>query len=357
MERIYTDTSALHDISKPVTSKQNSTALFAKKLNIKAKAFWLFFIFIGLLDMKVSSAALEWDGSKSTDWNDSRNWSGSSPRRVPLATDDVTIPSVTNKPAITTAAVCLSLTINASSSLTINSGGNITVYGNWTNNGTFTPNSSTVDFAGTGAGNIGTSNFNNITFSGAGTKTATGALTIAGNVNITNNFTAGSFTHTIVGNWANNGTFTASTSSVSMKGSNGQKIEGPTSFNNLEINNSSGSAIMGSDQTVNGELKLTNGALNIDKFTLNLNGTVSGNGTLTGGTGSTLAIGGSSGGNLGTINFTGGTGTLYALSINRDLGSATIGSNLTVGAGGLTITKGVIEVSAGKSLRVNGTTS
>ena len=65
--------------------------------------------------------------------------------------------------------------------------------GNWTNGGTFTSGSSTIDFNGSGAGNIGASNFNNVIFSGAGAKTATGILSITGNITISNNFSAGSF--------------------------------------------------------------------------------------------------------------------------------------------------------------------
>jgi hypothetical protein len=89
-----------------------------------------------------------------TDWNDPANWCSG----VPDENTDVTIPSTaTNMPAIDMAgAECSNITIEGMASLTINDGGVLSVYGNWTNNGTFTAgNNSTVIFTGGEAQSIG----------------------------------------------------------------------------------------------------------------------------------------------------------------------------------------------------------
>lgn len=73
---------------------------------------------------------------------------------------------------------------------TVNGAGNYNIGGNWINSGTFTAGSGTVTFNGTVAQSISATTFNNITFSTAGTtKTATGALTINGILNIDANVT------------------------------------------------------------------------------------------------------------------------------------------------------------------------
>src|SRR4029078_13126659 len=115
----------------------------------------------------------------------------------------------------------------SSNSFTMNVGGN------WTKNGTFDPHAGMVIFDQATPGNIGTSNFNNITFSGQGTKTATGALSIAGNVLISDNFTAGNgLTHTVSGNWTRNGNFTATGSTIDFDGTTPGNI-GTSNFNNI----------------------------------------------------------------------------------------------------------------------------
>lgn len=116
-----------------------------------------------------------------------------------------------------------------------------TVGGNWTNDGTFTAGTSTINFNGSGAGNIGSSNFNNVTFSGSGTKTAAGTMIIGGNVTISHNFSGGSYVHSIAGNWTNSGTFTPGSSTVNFNGTGAQGINiGSSSFNNFTISNISG---------------------------------------------------------------------------------------------------------------------
>jgi hypothetical protein len=77
-----------------------------------------------------------WIGATNTDWATNTNWS---PNVVPISSDNLVIPNVTNKPIITagTNATANTITINASSSLTIKSGGNLTIEGDLIQNGTF----------------------------------------------------------------------------------------------------------------------------------------------------------------------------------------------------------------------------
>ncbi|MFK8059654.1 MAG: T9SS type A sorting domain-containing protein [Polaribacter sp.] len=94
----------------------------------------------------------------STNWATASNWS---PNSIPIASDNLVIPNVGNKPIIFsgTNAVANNITIDASSSLNINTGGSLTMNGNLTQNGTFsidsdaTTNGSLI-VKGTSTGNV-----------------------------------------------------------------------------------------------------------------------------------------------------------------------------------------------------------
>ncbi|WP_288956629.1 T9SS type A sorting domain-containing protein [uncultured Polaribacter sp.] len=75
-------------------------------------------------------------GTTNTNWATASNWGYET---VPIASDHIRIPNVTNKPIISssTGAVANNLTIDASSSLTVNSGGSIIIDGSATVNGEF----------------------------------------------------------------------------------------------------------------------------------------------------------------------------------------------------------------------------
>lgn len=153
--------------------------------------------------------------------------------------------------------------------------------------------------------------------------------------------TAPAGTITLYGNWSNNssafnnngGTVLFAGSLASQDYSN--NIVG-NPFYNLTVNNTftGGYLNMLNDMTVNNTLTLTTGNININNKTLSLNGTIanSGTGTLTGSSSSNLIIGGSSGGNLGTLLFTAGAQSLSTLTTNRTGGgaAATLGTDLRV---------------------------
>ena len=103
----------------------------------------------------------------------------------------------------------------------------------------------------------------NFSMSGTASATALAAINTAGNFNLGSGttFNGSSFTHTIGGNWTNDGTFTPSTSTISFTGTTAAQTLGGTgtnTFNNLIINNtySSGGVKAGSNITVNGVLNL-----------------------------------------------------------------------------------------------------
>ncbi|KAA3616964.1 MAG: T9SS C-terminal target domain-containing protein [Calditrichaeota bacterium] len=78
-------------------------------------------------------------------------------------------------------------TINSSSALDVSASNyGITVYGNWTNSGTFTPQSGNVVFNGVNQTISGssTTSFNNVTFENSGTKTVSSSFNVNGSISI-----------------------------------------------------------------------------------------------------------------------------------------------------------------------------
>ena len=75
--------------------------------------------------------SLSWDGSASTDWSDTTNWTSS---YIPDYSDLVTIPSTSNKPEITRDAMAYDLTIAADMTLTVDAGKYLSVGGTISNN-------------------------------------------------------------------------------------------------------------------------------------------------------------------------------------------------------------------------------
>ncbi len=211
--------------------------------------------------------------------------------------------------------------------------GNFThfVSGSWTNNGVFNANSSTIEFIGNNDASINSSNFNNITFSGAGVKTAQGVLSIAGNVDIVNNFTAGNFTHTVGGNWTKNGTFVSAGSSINFNGTTSGNI-GSSNFNNI-IFSGSGLKTATGVLSIDGNVSITNN-FTAGSFTHTVSGNWSNSGTFNS-IGSTINFNGSSSANIGSSNFNNvifsGSGTNTASGILNIAGNVTIDNNFTAG--------------------------
>ena len=104
-----------------------------------------------------------------------------------------------------------------------------------------------------------------LTITTSGTKTPEGNLTIANlfKINSPATFAASTFTHNFKGNFLNNGTFTANTSTAIFSGSTAQTISGSsvTTFDNLTLNNATG-LTLSTPANISAVLALTAGLLN-----------------------------------------------------------------------------------------------
>jgi len=110
-------------------------------------------------------------------------------------------------------------------------------------------------------------------------------LTVTSNVTVAaGTLNANNLNLTLGGAWTNNATFTSGTGTVIFNGSTAQTLTGSvvTTFNNLTINNTSGSGVtLGLNTNVSGTLNFTSGVITtgINRVIINAGGTVTGAGT------------------------------------------------------------------------------
>jgi len=148
----------------------------------------------------VAASTNLWLGGTSTDWFTASNWCSA----VPTSTTDASILAANQQfmPVIaSTGAQVRNITVSGSvaattytnlipqASLSTGTTNNLNVYGNWTNNGTYTANSGTVSFVGSSASSIGgsgTTTFNNLVVNdAAGVTVASGTQQVAGQMTFT----------------------------------------------------------------------------------------------------------------------------------------------------------------------------
>jgi len=137
-----------------------------------------------------------WTGTTNTDWATATNWSYGT---VPVSTDGVIIPSVSNQPiiGISTTAALNNLTINSSATLTVNN--ILQIGGTISNSGTLTATSGTITMNGSSAQTIPASAFSintikNLTINNSAGVTLAGTLNITGTVTPTSGIlTTGGF--------------------------------------------------------------------------------------------------------------------------------------------------------------------
>lgn len=145
--------------------------------------------------------------------------------------------------------------------------------------------SNTVNFNGSGAQSVNAITFHHLILSNGNTKTAAGAITTNGNITINTGtvFSAVTYTHQIYGNWVNNGSFTAGTSTVQFRGISNRTITGATTFYILTINKSSSANTLSLNNNVSvPTLNMTNGTLLTKTNTITITGIRTGNGIILG---------------------------------------------------------------------------
>ncbi len=132
-----------------------------------------------------------WTGAVNNNWFDPANWCVT----VPDATTNVIIPpNAPNMPIINAAgAQALNIDINSSGalsgSLTILGTNSMNIFGNFTNNGVFVANNSTVNFVGTAPATIGgttVTNFNNLNLNSTQTVSLANPIQVSGILSLNN---------------------------------------------------------------------------------------------------------------------------------------------------------------------------
>jgi hypothetical protein len=270
-----------------------------------------------------------WLGS-TTNWNTGSNWCGG----VPTSTTNVLIPTdAVNMPQITANSFAQNISLQIGTSLAVNGSNGLTISGMFSNSGTFSPAStSTVTYNGNGAQNIISANYGNLSTSGTGTKTLVGTIGISGT------FSPSGSSHD------------AGASTVNFNGTAAQNIPAFT-FNNLSISGNSAKNMTG-NVSVNGVSTLTNGTLAIGAHILNLGGSISGSGTLTGSCASTLTISGP--GATGTLNFTAGSRILGTFNLSKSAsGDVQLGNDLDI-CTALNLTQGKVIIGANNLTLLSG---
>ncbi|MFY0673188.1 MAG: hypothetical protein JXQ87_07275 [Bacteroidia bacterium] len=175
------------------------------------------------------------------------------------------------------------------------------------------------------------------------------SLNIAENANLTIN---SGKTLTLGGDLQNKGGGNFGEGTIVLSGSLQQKLRGNIEVSNLTVNNSNGVLLQPIDGngtiTINGDLNLSNGSLNIGDGTLIVNGTISGSGEIVGSANASIVIGGTSSGSVGSLTMSSTDRTLSSLSIDRadqdgNPGSIIIESDIVVDDF-ITLNNGFIEV-------------
>ena len=126
-----------------------------------------------------------WTGTTDSDWGTITNWTSGT---VPVSTDHITIPDVTNKPLLDADRSVGNVYIETNSSISLGTS-TLSVVNSWNNNATLISGTGTISFIGTDIQTInGTNNFTNLTInnSSGGVTVSSGQQTISGTLTLTN---------------------------------------------------------------------------------------------------------------------------------------------------------------------------
>ncbi len=153
----------------------------------------------------LTSGDLLWSGNSSTAWGSNTNWyayngtafvvpgAGIAPTAndrvfvLPSSTSGICV-SGSNNTTVTASGIAKDVYIGSGATMLIDAGQSLQVNGNWTNNGTFTPNATaSVEFTGGTAQTIGGSSANN--FTNMTLNKSASSLTLNSPVNVTGTLT------------------------------------------------------------------------------------------------------------------------------------------------------------------------
>ena len=142
----------------------------------------------------------------------------------------------------------------------------------------------TVTFNGSGSQSINGISYNNLVLSNSGTKTAAGAITIGRALTISSGvtFNASTFTHTIIGDFNQQGIFNASSGTIQFSATSKATVTGTTTFNNLTVNNSAGIVLELNSNVSAANVAVNTGYVNTLNNTLTVTNNRTGNGIILG---------------------------------------------------------------------------
>jgi hypothetical protein len=164
---------------------------------------------------------------------------------------------------------------------TITNDGTINLTRNWTNGGTYSSTSGTVDYNGSGSQTVAGLSYFHLLLSTSGTKTLSASASVAGNLTLSGTASLSDGGFQIVGNGS--GTLTMAAGNILTLGSAGTATLFPTNFTNGNISLSAGSTVIyNSDQaqTISGTPTYQNLTLNATSSvtkTLGAASTINGN--------------------------------------------------------------------------------
>lgn len=319
--------------------------------------------FVGRWTFSDDANVVRWTGASSSAWGTAGNWSvvQGSASTPPTAGDIVQLGSVatSNQPVISTAVSVKSISFSSTQavSLSVASGGSLTtngISGSWSGNATHSISMDAQNLTVNGDLNLsdGTSNHVINLGIGSGAVNITGSLVQSGGAGIT---FSGAGTLSIGNNFSyTSGTFTPGSGTVIYNGSVPQTVAGVT-YNHLTINKASGIAAINSAGTINGNLTVSAGELDINAVT-SIAGNVSiASGAIINGDGVTTSVGGNWSNSGSFVSATGtiqlnGTGlqtvsatTFNNLAISKTSGTASLSANISLN-GNLSVLSGTLDL-------------
>lgn len=143
----------------------------------------------------------------------------------------------------------------------------------------------TVNYNAAGPQTVTAAGYGNLVFSGSGTKTAGGPLVVNEGLTIGSGttFAAGSFVHTLYGDWINQGTFAPGGGAIQLLGSQDASISGPTTFGILTVNKASpGNVVSLADSVTVATLNMANGSVLTGTNAVTITSDRTGNGIILG---------------------------------------------------------------------------